>query len=194
MKKFGKLTKKSLKNEQIVATRAYLFCLVAGQIFTNTSGSIGGGWILELFREFKNFNWGPTCLANLYRQLSKRTAAKSTGKRKASKRHTDHQKTLGGIVQFLQIWAISCMSIGWEIKSDQQWDDDFEFPLSRIWSHCLKSHKTSSTVEVVYKQLDNQDSDKVIWRPYVGFKEELAKIVDEHEMEVFSSQTVVVCY
>ncbi|XXG77684.1 hypothetical protein AAC387_Pa08g1792 [Persea americana] len=85
------------------------------------------------------------------------------------------------------------MSIGREIKSAQQWDDDFEFPLSRMWSRGLKSHKTFSMVEVVRKQLDNQDLDNFIWRPYVGFKEELAKIVYEH-MEVFSSQTVLICY
>lgn len=60
-----------------------------------------------------------------------------------------------------QIWAISRMSIGREIKSAQQWDDHFEFPLSRMWSRRLKSHKTFSTVEVVRKQLDNQDSNNV---------------------------------
>ncbi|RWR76234.1 protein MAIN-LIKE 2 [Cinnamomum micranthum f. kanehirae] len=194
VKSFSKLSKKSSKNEQIRATRAYLFCLVAGQIFTNTSGSMGGAWILELFREFKKYAWGPACLANLYRQLSIRTVAKSTGKHKGSKRPTDHQKTFGGPVQLLQIWAISRMSIGREIKSAQEWDDHFEFPLSRLWSRRLKSHKTFSTVEVVRKQLDNQDPDNFIWRPYVGFEEELANIVDEEEMEVFSSQTVVVCY
>ncbi|RWR90909.1 serine/threonine-protein phosphatase 7 long form [Cinnamomum micranthum f. kanehirae] len=194
VKKFRKLSKKSSKKEQIMATRAYLFCLVAGQIFTNTSGSMRGAWILELFREFKKFTWGPSCLANLYRQLTIRTVAKSTAKYKGSKRPTDHQKSFGGPVQLLQIWAISCMSIGREIKSAQQWDDHIEFPLSQMWSRRLKSHKTFSTVEVVRKQLDNQDPDNFIWRPYVGFKEELAKIVDEQEIEVFSSQTVVVCY
>lgn len=107
VKKFSKLTKKSSKNEQIMATRAYLFCLVAGQIFTNTSGSMGGAWILELFRDFKKFAWGPACLANLYRQLSRRTVAKSTGKHKGSKRPADHQKTLGGPVQLLQVNSLT---------------------------------------------------------------------------------------
>ncbi|RWR73459.1 hypothetical protein CKAN_00173800 [Cinnamomum micranthum f. kanehirae] len=152
MKSFSKLSKKSSKNEKIMATRAYLFCLVAGQMFTNTSASMGGAWILELFREFKKYAWGPACLANLYRQLSIRTVAKSTSKHKGSKRPTDHQKTFGGPVQLLQ-------------------------------SRRLKSHKTFSTVEVVRKQLDNQDPDNFIWRPYVGFEEELANIVDEEEME-----------
>ena len=29
-----------------------------------------------------------------------------------------------------QIWAISRMSIGQEIKKGKKWDDDFEFPLA----------------------------------------------------------------
>lgn len=37
----------------------------------NGSGSRGQAYLLELFREFKPYAWGPTCLLNLYRMLAR---------------------------------------------------------------------------------------------------------------------------
>lgn len=52
-------------------TRAYLFTLVNVQIVDNANGLRGQRWVLELFREFKPYAWGPACLANLYRLLAR---------------------------------------------------------------------------------------------------------------------------
>ncbi|XXG76591.1 hypothetical protein AAC387_Pa08g0904 [Persea americana] len=65
--------KKKNKDDGIRATRAYLFFLVAGQIFTQTSGARGPAYLLELFKEFTPYVWAPVCLANLYRMLAKAT-------------------------------------------------------------------------------------------------------------------------
>ena len=66
-----KKDKKLSEQEDIYATRAYLFFLVSGQILANASGSRGPAYLLELFREFKPYAWAPACLANLYRMLTK---------------------------------------------------------------------------------------------------------------------------
>lgn len=54
--------KPSKKKNEMYKTRAYLFFLVASQIFLKTSGARGPAWLLELFREFKPCAWGRTCL------------------------------------------------------------------------------------------------------------------------------------
>lgn len=85
-------------SEEIVQryTRAYLFCLVAQQICSNTSGSRGNGYLLELFRTFERYAWGPACLANLYRSLGRATRLK------------DGIRTLTGPLQLLQVIYVVC--------------------------------------------------------------------------------------
>ena len=51
------------KEVDICNTRAFLFHLVAGQTFMNGSSTRGPTYLLELFRKFKPYAWGPTCLA-----------------------------------------------------------------------------------------------------------------------------------
>ena len=51
------------KEVEIYNTRAFLFHLVAGQFFVNGSDTRGPAYLLELFRKFKPYAWGPTCLA-----------------------------------------------------------------------------------------------------------------------------------
>ena len=63
--------KPSKKRSEVYKTRAYLFFLVFGQIFANSSVARGPVWQLELFREFKSYACGPACLASLYRMLGK---------------------------------------------------------------------------------------------------------------------------
>ncbi|RWR73152.1 protein MAIN-LIKE 2 [Cinnamomum micranthum f. kanehirae] len=68
---FGKLPKSRPRDQDVRRTRAFLFCLVAGQIFWTSSGTKAPAHILELFRHFEKRAWGPACLANLYRGLAK---------------------------------------------------------------------------------------------------------------------------
>lgn len=88
---FTSLPKKPSEEVEVQYTRAYLFCLVASQICTNTCGSRGSAYLLELFRKFERYAWGPACLANLYRSLSKATKVK------------DRVKTIAGPLQLLQV-------------------------------------------------------------------------------------------
>ncbi|RWR87938.1 serine/threonine-protein phosphatase 7 long form [Cinnamomum micranthum f. kanehirae] len=133
-------------SEEIVQhyTRAYLFCLVAQQICSNTSGSRGNGYLLELFRTFERYAWGPACLANLYRTLGKATRLK------------DGIKTLTGPLQLLQIWAFSWMKIGQPIERD--WDRiESAFPLCLMWHERLKGFNLLSNTSFVREQLDKQE-------------------------------------
>lgn len=67
---------------------------MAQQICSNTSGSRGNGYLLELFRTFERYAWGPACLANLYRTLGRATRLK------------DGIRTLTGPLQLLQVIII----------------------------------------------------------------------------------------
>ena len=68
---FGQMPKSRPRDQDVRRTRAFLFCLVAGQIFWTFSGTKAAAHILELFRRFERRSWGTTSLANLYRGLAK---------------------------------------------------------------------------------------------------------------------------
>lgn len=57
-KHFRSLPKRATQEVENRYTRAYLFCLVAGQISTNTSGLKGSAFLLDLFRNFDSYAWG----------------------------------------------------------------------------------------------------------------------------------------
>lgn len=89
-------TKTSKTHDERVA-RAFLFCLVAGQLFNNSSGSRGQAFLLELFRKFERLAWGPACLANLYRSLARATTLVKKGKERKV------IKTVTGPLHLLQV-------------------------------------------------------------------------------------------
>lgn len=93
-KTFRTLPKKVTEEVEDRHTRAYLFYLVGTQIFSNTSGSRGNAFILNLFKNFEKYAWGPACLANFYRMLGK--ASKGS-------------KTITGPLSLLQV--IVCMQV-----------------------------------------------------------------------------------
>ncbi|RWR73222.1 serine/threonine-protein phosphatase 7 long form-like protein [Cinnamomum micranthum f. kanehirae] len=58
MKEYFKGNKKKRKHHEVEEkcnTRAYLFCLVGGQIVGNSCGTYVPAWLLDLFREFKRY-------------------------------------------------------------------------------------------------------------------------------------------
>ncbi|RWR90954.1 protein MAIN-LIKE 2-like protein isoform X2 [Cinnamomum micranthum f. kanehirae] len=61
------------KKNDIYKTRAYLFFLVSGQIFSNSFGARGPTWQLELVKKFKSYTWSPACRASLYKMLIRDT-------------------------------------------------------------------------------------------------------------------------
>ncbi|XXG63965.1 hypothetical protein AAC387_Pa05g2038 [Persea americana] len=100
------------KSSEIYKTRAYLFFLVYGQIFVNSSDVRGPAWQLELFREFKSYAWGPAYLASLYGMLGRATmllkgeeGSKKTeeGEDKCNTSKITLTKTLTGPLQLLQV-------------------------------------------------------------------------------------------
>ncbi|RWR76652.1 serine/threonine-protein phosphatase 7 long form [Cinnamomum micranthum f. kanehirae] len=167
-------------SEEIVQryTHAYLFCLVAQQICSNTSGSRGNGYLLELFRTFERYAWGAACLANLYRTLGKATRLK------------DGTRTLAGPLQLLQIWALSRMKIGRPIERD--WDRiEFAFPLCLMWHERLKGFNLLSNTSSVREQLDKQEDKD---NPYIQYGDRLLEHVEDEEMALFGSQTVLIYF
>lgn len=56
--------KKKKKNQNEVHekcnTRVYLFCLIGGQIMSNSSCTLAPTWLLSLFRKFKRYAWDPS--------------------------------------------------------------------------------------------------------------------------------------
>ena len=112
--KGNKKKKKQHEFEEKCNTRAYLFCLVGGQIIGNSCGTSAPAWLLGLFREFKTYAWGPACLANLYRMLGKATMLSKwdeeredgEGKKVKSQKSTDPSDTLTGPLQLLQVTPI----------------------------------------------------------------------------------------
>ncbi|RWR93445.1 serine/threonine-protein phosphatase 7 long form [Cinnamomum micranthum f. kanehirae] len=77
--KSDKKKKKKNEDEEKCKAMAYLFCLAGGQIVSNSTGTSAQAWLLSLFKEFKRYAWGPACLANLYRMLSKVAMLSSSG-------------------------------------------------------------------------------------------------------------------
>lgn len=61
-KTFRTLPKKVTEEVEDRHTRAYLFYLVGTQIFSNTSGSRGNAFILNLFKNFEKYAWGQHAL------------------------------------------------------------------------------------------------------------------------------------
>eukprot|EP00268_Persea_americana_P001306 TRINITY_DN10390_c0_g4_i1.p1 TRINITY_DN10390_c0_g4~~TRINITY_DN10390_c0_g4_i1.p1 ORF type:complete len:143 (+),score=8.33 TRINITY_DN10390_c0_g4_i1:463-891(+) len=105
------------KEVEICNTRAFLFHLVARQIYMNGLGIRGPAYLLELFRKFKPYAWGPACLANKYRMLSRvvkwtadrnesgEDVATPDGKDKNKKKVSiAHFKTLIRPLQLLQVY------------------------------------------------------------------------------------------
>ena len=68
------------RDQDIRWTHAFLFCLIAGQIFRTTLGTKAPSHILELFGHFEKRSWGATCLANMYRGLPKVSLCQKKGK------------------------------------------------------------------------------------------------------------------
>lgn len=68
---FGLEPKSRSRDQDVWWTRAFLFCLVADQIFWTSSGTKAPAHILELFRRFERRSWETACLANLYRSFTK---------------------------------------------------------------------------------------------------------------------------
>ncbi|RWR73353.1 serine/threonine-protein phosphatase 7 long form [Cinnamomum micranthum f. kanehirae] len=159
-------------------TKAYLFCLVSTQICGFTSESRGHAYLLELFETFQVYAWAPTCLANLYRTLSKANRVK------------DGIRTICGALQFLQIWAYSRMRIGRPIKQNME-NIKFEFPLFKMWEKRLKNHFSLTTVEEAHQQLDQQGIDQH-WEQknltdyyHIAFGKERLREIGEYEMLFF---------
>ncbi|RWR73212.1 serine/threonine-protein phosphatase 7 long form [Cinnamomum micranthum f. kanehirae] len=103
--------KKKNEDEKKCKARAYLFCLAGGQIVSNSTGTSALASLLSLFKEFKRYAWGPTCLANLYRMLSKAVMLSNSGsenedekgKKVKKKIEIDSSDTLTDPVQLLQM-------------------------------------------------------------------------------------------
>ena len=112
--KGNKKKKKLHEVEEKYNTRAYLFCLMGGQIVGNSCGAFAPAWLLGLFRELKRYAWGPACLANLYRMLGKASMLSKfdeerkdgEGKKVKNQKATDPSDTLTGPLQLLQVTPI----------------------------------------------------------------------------------------
>ncbi|XXG46971.1 hypothetical protein AAC387_Pa02g1692 [Persea americana] len=192
--------KKMSEDNEIRATRAYLFFLVAGQICTQASGARGPAYLLELFKEFKPYAWAPACLANLYRMLAKATwwnREKKEGEEEGEdKKGQDKRvlRTLTGPLQLLQIWAYSRMSIGRCPPPDDNWRKDIQFPLFKTWSRRLEDHSALTTIKEVRKQLNNMTVDGFNWQPYAGYGKKFLQHVPKVDRDLFSSSTVLIFY
>ncbi|RWR85250.1 serine/threonine-protein phosphatase 7 long form [Cinnamomum micranthum f. kanehirae] len=178
---FKDLQKRPPQAVEIRHTRAYLFHLVSSQICTNTSGSRGNAYWIELFEDFKPYAWGPACLANLYRSLTRASRIK------------DRVKTITGPLQLLQIWAYLRMSIGRSISKNME-DIQLEFPLFKMWEERLKDHHILTNVGEVRRQLDTQDVDSFDWQPYDQYDDELAACVNEVDRFLFRSAVSMINY
>ncbi|RWR91080.1 serine/threonine-protein phosphatase 7 long form [Cinnamomum micranthum f. kanehirae] len=178
---FKDLPKRPSQAVEIRHTRAYLFHLVSSQICTNTSGSRGNAYLIELFEDFKPYAWGPACLANLYRSLTRASRIK------------DRVKTITGPLQPLQIWAYLRMSIGRSISKNME-DIQLEFPLFKMWEERLKDHHILTNVGEVRRQLDTQDVDSFDWQPYDQYGDELSACVNEVDRPLFRSAVSMINY
>ena len=87
--------KPSKKRKEVCKTRAYLFFLLFGQIFAKSSDARGAAWQLELFRDFKSYAWGPTCLTSLYRMLTRATRLLRGGNNTEEEREVEEKKKSG---------------------------------------------------------------------------------------------------
>lgn len=67
----GKRQMEATKANDVQIDRAFLFYLVFGQINDNSSGARGHAFILQQFRKFERYAWGPVCLACLYTMLTR---------------------------------------------------------------------------------------------------------------------------
>ncbi|RWR85134.1 serine/threonine-protein phosphatase 7 long form [Cinnamomum micranthum f. kanehirae] len=178
---FKDLPKRPSQAVEIGHTRAYLFHLVSSQICTNTSGSRGNAYLIELSEDFKPYAWGAACLANLYRSLTRASRIK------------DRVKTVTGPLKLLQIWAYLKMPIGRSISKNME-DIQLELPLYKMWEERLKDHHILTNVGEVWRQLDMQDVDSFDWQPYDRYDNELEACVNEVDRSLFRSIVTMINY
>ncbi|RWR78487.1 protein MAIN-LIKE 2 [Cinnamomum micranthum f. kanehirae] len=181
---FGQMPKSQPRDQDVRRTRAFLFCLVAGQIFWTSSGTKAPAYILELFRRFEKHSWGAACLANLYRGLAKVSLCQKKGK---------PVKTITGPLKLLQVWAYSRMTIGKPIRRRADWETDVEFPLLLTWYNRLQSHHFQTRVEEARRQLDIMEVDAFNWLPYRDY-ENISEYIDDLVVPLFRSNTALISF
>ncbi|RWR76248.1 serine/threonine-protein phosphatase 7 long form [Cinnamomum micranthum f. kanehirae] len=204
------------RDQDVRQTRAFLFCLVAGQIFWTSSGTKAPAHILKLFRRFDRRSWGSACLANLYRGLAKVSLLQKKGK--VVKTITGPLKLLQVINLYCiylritmiyvviysiigtirlsatcQVWAYSRMTIGKPIRRRGDWDTDVEFPLVLTWYNRLRSHHFQTRVEEAKRHLDIMEVDAFNWIPYRNY-ENIHDYIDNADVPLFRSNTALISF